>query len=64
MRYIDAIELLPSASYIYADVTSTELAKIKIAHYTSELEGKTIVGTSEPIDKLSSKLLIPGSITF
>lgn len=64
MKYIDAMQLLPSASYIYADVTEAELAKVKIAHYVSELEGKTILGTSEPIDKLSSKLLVPGSITF
>ena len=64
MRYIDAIELMPSAAYIYADVTEAELAKVKVAHYVSMLEDKTILGTLEPIEKLSSKLLSPGAMSF
>ena len=64
MRYIDAANLLPSAEYIYADVTDAEVAKVKIVHYLTSFEGRTILGTLEPIDKLSSKLLTPGSVTF
>lgn len=64
MKYIDAINLIPVANYIYADVTEAELSKVKIQHFVSTLEEKTILGTLEPIDKLSSKELIPGSMSF
>jgi hypothetical protein len=64
MKYIDAFNLLPQANYIYIDVTEAELAKIKIPHFMSFLEEKQIVGTLEPIDKLASKELTPGTITF
>lgn len=64
MKYIDALNLLPAAEHIYVDVTEAELSKIKVAHFLSTLEEKTILGTLEPIEKLASKELLPGSISF
>lgn len=64
MKYIDAFNLLPQSNYIYVDVTEAEIAKIKVPHFMSFLEDKTIVGTLEPIDKLSTKELTSGAMTF
>lgn len=64
MKYIDAFNLLPQSNHIYAEVTEAELAKVKIPHFMSFLEDKLILGTLEPIDKLASKELTPGTMTF
>ncbi len=64
MNYFEAKNLLPNAEFIYVDVTETELAKIDVPFYQSELESKIILGTATPIQELSKKELKAGSVSF
>ena len=62
MKYSDALELLPNATYIYSDVSDDVLNNLAIAHYVSELDGVKILGTNEPVEGLTE--LVAGSMSF
>lgn len=57
MNYSEASNLLPLAQFIYFDVSEADMAKIKVAHYVTYFEEKTILGTLEPIKALAEKEL-------
>lgn len=55
MNYTEASNLLPLAQFIYYDVTEAEMSKVKVTHYVSYANEKTILGTLEPIKTLAEK---------
>lgn len=64
MKYSDAIQLMPNASYIYINVTEEEIADVQLHKYVSYLDDVAILGTDLPVEELEDKELIAGSISF
>lgn len=72
MKYSYLKELLPSASYIYVDVTDEEIDYVTVGSiYVTTVENLQILGTQVPIEQLAHKLIeepsnitIPGSTDF
>jgi hypothetical protein len=70
MKYSEAKELLPSADFIYFDVTSEETDLAKDYRYIAyDQNNKILLGSGHPIEELVGKLLveperIPGSMDF
>lgn len=58
MKYTDLKELLPSATYIYVDVTDEEIDLVTSGTiYTTTFEEVKILGTSTMIGALKAKLI-------
>lgn len=58
MNYITIKEFLPSATYIYSDITDEDLHNVFGNIYITEVNNIRYLGTNTPIDELSDKELI------
>lgn len=58
MKYSDLKELLPSAQFIYVDVTDEEVDLVTSGTiYTTTFEDLKILGTQSKVEQLSHKLI-------
>jgi hypothetical protein len=70
MKYSEAKELLPNASFLYFDVTDEETDLAKDFRYIAyDRDNKILLGSGHLIEELADKLLaeperIPGSMDF
>lgn len=64
IQYKDAINLLPNANYIYADVTISEIEAVNAHVYMTEIDGILILGTTEQVEALAAKELVSGPMKF
>lgn len=62
MKYSDAKNLVPSATYLYVGVSQEDIDLVEGHKYISEFEGEKILGTMEPVEFLIE--LAEGSLSF
>lgn len=64
MTYEEVKEYLPSATYLYIDVTNEEYDNIPVASYITSVNDIAIAGTNIEIVELSHKELKKGLTSF
>ena len=62
MNYQDVQNLLPNATFLYANLTQEQVDSVTEQKYVSDFEGAKIMGTMEAIEGLTP--MIAGSTSF
>lgn len=58
MDYDKIKELMPSAIYLYGNITDEDMLEITGSVYTTEYNGISYLGTSMPIESLAEKEIL------